>query len=814
MSESSSSSSNSEHSIPKISTIKTDTTDPKDGTNSFQFKSFNLFNIKVDSLGEAPKLKGSSNHDYEDWKRIFQAWATSKGVARFIQTTAKDTYLQAIEYCNGSKMSGQLIQQHYRQLHERLYGIISLSIYDALGNNITDAISYEQRQADLENKSKPESKNNESFYEYNCNYLWLKTKETFEKKAAATTVDCLNELIHFRLNDKENPLQFKQRFEGILHKLNNIENDEIKHGQKLSEGTKFALLSRALPLKYNGVISTILTANTTPTIDHIFISLQRQHDNIITTQRQSNDKTNSALSATHGDTKQYNNSNYKGKKPYGNNQNQKSNYSNKNKQSNGDNKQGNHNNNNNGNNNNNKDSSLTSDVTSFPIITEQEDNILNSNKGNKQVLTEVSANHIADDKPTNINSEKEVLDLVTQAVAHVMRNLNVPQLATSDVRAGHLIIDSGSSRNLVFDKSILSNLKDVEPFYMVGVTGHRTKITQMGSIQLSEKVVINNVCYAPNTTHNLLSLACLLDAGAHVSKINKDLIQIKKISYGKTTNGPRTVLLNFERVKGTGLFRMKLPESTRQHTVQSKSYFGLIEPNSSSSSSSTTNSNSSSMNTSTSTNPTLSTQKNSDAAYAHSTLLTVEELPALTFYENEKNLAKLWHNRLGHLGKNVLDAMNQHHLLGISNKQLCELDNCTCDSCIYGKGRAKAIHKQIDDNYKPTKNLEIIYMDLIGWVSSWDGNHMNRVTTLGGNLYALNVVDGFSTVGEIRLLKFKSDAADAAMDLIKEWELQTGLSVKEVHTDGGGEFINHYFQTFLHEKGIKLTYTTRDHPTT
>ena len=65
------------------------------------------------------------------------------------------------------------------------------------------------------------------------------------------------------------------------------------------------------------------------------------------------------------------------------------------------------------------------------------------------------------------------------------------------------------------------------------------------------------------------------------------------------------------------------------------------------------------MNTSTSTNPILSTQKNSDAAYAHSTFSSVEELPALTFYENESNLAKLWHNRLGHQSVKVINGMNQ-----------------------------------------------------------------------------------------------------------------------------------------------------------
>jgi hypothetical protein len=72
-------------------------------------------------------------------------------------------------------------------LHERLWGTICLSIHKAMGNSLPDAIAFEQEQAVADPPL---------FLEFNCNYLWKKIKETFEKKAGSATIHCFEEMIN------------------------------------------------------------------------------------------------------------------------------------------------------------------------------------------------------------------------------------------------------------------------------------------------------------------------------------------------------------------------------------------------------------------------------------------------------------------------------------------------------------------------------------------------------------------------------------------------------------------------------------------
>ena len=62
----------------------------------------------------------------------------------------------------------------------------------------------------------------------------------------------------------------------------------------------------------------------------------------------------------------------------------------------------------------------------------------------------------------------------------------------------------------------------------------------------------------------------------------------------------------------------------------------------------------------------------------------------------------------------------------------------------------------------------------------------------------------------VRLLKTKSQAKQELKNIVNQIETQVGRKVKQVITDGGGEFFNQDMESWLGEKGITQLITTRN----
>ena len=101
---------------------------------------------------------------------------------------------------------------------------------------------------------------------------------------------------------------------------------------------------------------------------------------------------------------------------------------------------------------------------------------------------------------------------------------------------------------------------------------------------------------------------------------------------------------------------------------------------------------------------------------------------------------------------------------------------------------------------------------LIGPISTYNGRHKDKVSTIGGKNYSVQIVEEFSRVVFVRLIELKSEATEVIIDLIKLLQTQTGRPLKRVHCDGGGEFINNEFKSFLQDNGTDLNYTTAHKP--
>lgn len=93
-------------------------------------------------------------------------------------------------------------------------------------------------------------------------------------------------------------------------------------------------------------------------------------------------------------------------------------------------------------------------------------------------------------------------------------------------------------------------------------------------------------------------------------------------------------------------------------------------------------------------------------------------------------------------------------------------------------------HPRLEE--RKTKNImDLWHVDLIGPI---------KPVSCGGKRYIFTIIDDYSRVIFVELLKEKSDAADRLKGLIALKENQSGRKLKSLRSDNGGEFIGIYIQ--------------------
>ena len=175
--------------------------------NSARAQSVFLHDVNPNSLTDVPKLKSNLTSDYDEWKKEFKYWAGSKGVWTFLNTSADKASDDAFNYLSPFGLTPEQCKAKFLSLSSRLWSVICIAINGAMGSSLADSIESEQQHCN--------GLANPPFLENNCNYLWTKIMETFEKKSGSATIQCIEDLINLRFENKENPLQFRQRIELI-----------------------------------------------------------------------------------------------------------------------------------------------------------------------------------------------------------------------------------------------------------------------------------------------------------------------------------------------------------------------------------------------------------------------------------------------------------------------------------------------------------------------------------------------------------------------------------------------------------------------
>eukprot|EP00168_Porphyra_purpurea_P013691 TRINITY_DN3817_c0_g1_i1.p1 TRINITY_DN3817_c0_g1~~TRINITY_DN3817_c0_g1_i1.p1 ORF type:complete len:368 (+),score=61.07 TRINITY_DN3817_c0_g1_i1:1553-2656(+) len=160
-----------------------------------------------------------------------------------------------------------------------------------------------------------------------------------------------------------------------------------------------------------------------------------------------------------------------------------------------------------------------------------------------------------------------------------------------------------------------------------------------------------------------------------------------------------------------------------------------------------------------------------------------------------------WHRRLGHAGGAALaripaavDGMeaNESNLRKVSSK--------ACDAC--------AVAKMTRLVFSPASNppvavLYLVHTDVCG--------HM-PVDLTGGSRYFVTLIDGFSHYAQAISIKSKDEARTVVRDTLVQWERATGLKVKTLRRDGGGEYTGPELTQWLRSNGVTVQTTAPETP--
>ena len=174
------------------------------------------------------------------------------------------------------------------------------------------------------------------------------------------------------------------------------------------------------------------------------------------------------------------------------------------------------------------------------------------------------------------------------------------------------------------------------------------------------------------------------------------------------------------------------------------------------------------------------------------TLYVTSNLENIVAVADADGKSNLWHQRLGHMSEKGMKTL-------LSKGKLPDLKNVDiglCEDCIFGKQK-KVSFTKISKTPK-AERLELVHTDVWG---------PSPVSSLAGSLYYVTFIDDSTRKLWVYFLKKKSEV----FDTFRKWkamvENETGLKIKRVRSDNGGEYRDNRFREFCANNGIKMEKT-------
>lgn len=174
--------------------------------------------------------------------------------------------------------------------------------------------------------------------------------------------------------------------------------------------------------------------------------------------------------------------------------------------------------------------------------------------------------------------------------------------------------------------------------------------------------------------------------------------------------------------------------------------------------------------------------------------LLIDNVEAECLFSKSEEVSLLWHARLGHVNFKSMELM-------IKDKMVYGMPPVVqpreiCSGCLMSKQTRKPFPSKA--SYTASKVLELVHGDLCGPIEP---------ATAGGNKYFFLLVDDFSRVMWVYLLKSKDEAFGVFKKFRAKVEDGKERKVKVFRSDRGGEFSSNEFKSYCEEVGIERHFT-------
>lgn len=175
----------------------------------------------------------------------------------------------------------------------------------------------------------------------------------------------------------------------------------------------------------------------------------------------------------------------------------------------------------------------------------------------------------------------------------------------------------------------------------------------------------------------------------------------------------------------------------------------------------------------------------------------INEIPSETHAALSEDNVELWHERLGHANKKIVELMIKNKVADGLPEKVGETQQrgsramINCISCALGKQHHKAY--RLSTRRRAEEVGQRIHVDICGTVG---------VETISGSKYFVLFKDEFSNYRHIYFIKTKDQAYDSLKKCVATIEADTNQKVKRLVSDRGSELTSKRTQEFLMNQGI------------
>ena len=150
----------------------------------------------------------------------------------------------------------------------------------------------------------------------------------------------------------------------------------------------------------------------------------------------------------------------------------------------------------------------------------------------------------------------------------------------------------------------------------------------------------------------------------------------------------------------------------------------------------------------------------------------------------------LWHQRLGHLGRQRLqETISKQLVNGMNVSKTAKLS--FCEGCIEGKMHRKPFAPV--GKIGSTERLQLVHSDVCGPMST---------ESVGGKKYFVTFTDDYSCCCSVYFMKHKSEVLEKFKVFETATTSNSGQRIRKLQTNNGGECISKEFEAYMKSKGI------------